>query len=145
MKRQIKTSSEEPEQKKFEIPSEGEHQFQVVDKWISDTDDNIILVKLEVSDGEEAGRSILHRVNLDSEWKGFFLTRLFLKAIGEPYKDEFTTDDDNWIGRMFYATIIHNEGRNGKIYANIDSFNFDKVVDVDKKIKIDNNEIAWDE
>ena len=141
VKRKITTSNDEPEQRKFELPSEGEHQLQVVDLWTDKADDNIIIVKLEVV-GEEEGRSILHRVNLDSEWKGFFLTRLFLKAIGEAYKGEIEVDEDNWIGKQFFATIIHNVGNNGKTYANIDEFNFDKVVALDGKPE---DEIAWDD
>ncbi len=149
VKRTMNLPNDEPEQRKFELPSEGEHQFQIVDLWTDKTDDNIIIVKLEVSEGEELGRSILHRINLDSEWKGFFLTRLFLKAIGEPYKGEVEVEPDNWIGRVFYATIIHNVGNNGKTYANIDQFNFDKVIEqVDLSKKDDGKipeEIAWDE
>ena len=148
-KRTVNLSNDEPEQKRFELPSEGEHQFQVVDKWNNKNDSSIVLVKLEVSEGDELGRSILHRVNLDPDWKGFFLTRLFLKAIGEPYKGEIEIDDDMWIGKCFYATIVHNLGNNGKTYANIDKFNFEKVVEVpelmgknDKKMP---EEIAWDD
>lgn len=155
VKRTVTAPNEEPEQRKFELPSEGEHQFQIVDKWTDKTDD-IIIVKLEVAEGEELGRSILHRVNLDSGWKGFFLTRLFLKAIGEPYKGEIDIDDDMWIGKCFYATIIHNVSvNNGKTYANIDQFNFDKLADnsgsptkmtpEEKQKAIDSNQIAWDE
>ena len=163
-KRQINCPEDEPEQKTFELPSEKEHLFQVVDKWTDKDDDNVILVKLEVADGEELGRSILHRVNLDSEWSGFFLTRLFLKAIGEKYKGDFETDDDMWIGRSFHATIIHNVSeRNGKTYANIDKFNFDKEVEqpeMPEPVKqeekptmtpeehqkaVDADQIAWDD
>lgn len=147
-KRTLITSDDEPEQRTFELPSAGEHMFQVVDKWGDKGDSNIIIVKLEVAEGEELGRSILHRVNLDTEWKGFFLTRLFLKAISEPYKGEFEVDDDNWIGKCFSATVIHNIGSNGKTYANIDSYNFDKAIEqVDTKVepKKGGEEVAWDE
>lgn len=149
-KRQVSAPEDEPNQRTFELPSEGEHMFQVVDKWTDKVDENITIVKLEVADGDELGRSILHRVNLDSEWKGFFLTRLFLKAIGEPYKGDFEVDDDMWIGRSFYATVIHNIGSNGKTYANIDQFNFEKLVDNSitpsfEKDKINPEEIAWDD
>jgi hypothetical protein len=148
VKRTMTAPNDEPEQRKFELPSEGEHQMQVVDLWTDKTDDNVVIVKLEVSEGDELGRSILHRVNLDSTWKGFFLTRLFLKAIGEPYKGEFETDEDMWIGKVFYATIIHNVGNNGKTYANIDQFNFDRVIKQVEFKKDDGKipeEIAWDE
>jgi len=155
VKRTVTAPNDEPEQGKFKLPSEGEHLFQVVDKWADKTDDNVIITKLEVAEGDEIGRSILHRVNLDSEWKGFFLTRLFLKAIGEPYKGEIDIDDDMWIGKCFYATIIHNVSvNNGKTYANIDQFNFDKLADnsgsptkmtpEEKQKAIENNEIEWD-
>ncbi len=155
VKRTVTAPNDEPEQGKFKLPSEGEHLFQVVDKWADKTDDNVIITKLEVAEGDEIGRSILHRVNLDSEWKGFFLTRLFLKAIGEPYKGEFEVDDDMWIGKCFYASVIHNLGNNGKTYANIDQFNFEKMFDnsgaptkmtpEEKQKAIDSNQIAWDE
>ncbi len=128
--RNVNMGNEEPEQRRFELPSEGEHKFQVVD--IIDNDDpNLAITKLEVAEGDEVGRSLLHRVSFDSEWKGFFLTRLFLKAVGEPYKgDGINMDSDNWVGRSFYATIVHNKSEaNGKTYANIDQFNFDKVVE----------------
>lgn len=155
VKRTVTAPNDEPEQGKFKLPSEGEHLFQVVDKWADKTDDNVIITKLEVAEGDEIGRSILHRVNLDSEWKGFFLTRQFLKAIGEPYKGEFEVDDDMWIGKCFYASVIHNLGNNGKTYANIDQFNFEKMFDnsgaptkmtpEEKQKAIDSNQIAWDE
>jgi len=131
VKRQLKTSDEEPEQRKFELPSEDiEHLFQVSDLWVSKDDENLIIVKCEVAEGVELGRSLLHRVNLDVEWKGFFLTKLFLKAIKEPYKGDIEVDDDAWIGKLFNATVIHNIADNGKTYANIDQYNFDKVAEV---------------
>jgi hypothetical protein len=128
MKKSMNQPDTEPEQKRFELPSEGEHQFQVVDILPDANNPDIVMVKLEVADGEELGRSILHRVNLDENWKGFFLTRLFLKAIGEPYKGAFDADSDMWIGKQFYETIVHNKSeKNGKTYANIDEFIFDKT------------------
>jgi hypothetical protein len=134
VKRQITTSTDEPEQRKFELPSgDMEHLFQISDLWVDKGDDNLIIVKCEVADGDELGRSLLHRVNLDTEWKGFFLTKLFLKAIKEQYKGEIEVDEDNWIGKQFHATVIHNKADNGKIYANIDKYNFDKVIEVAAK------------
>ena len=146
-KRTVSAPDTEPEQRTFELPSaDTEHRFQVVDMWTDNSDSNVIITKCEVAEGEELGRSLLHRVNQDSEWKGFFLTRLFLKAIGEPYKGEFTIDDDNWIGKEFYSTVTHNVGNNGKTYANIDKYNFDKVIPVDTQIekKEGSEEVAWD-
>jgi len=144
VKRSVSCDENEPEQKVFENPSVGEHSFQIVDLFPDKLNPDVIAVKLEVCEGAEKGRSILHRVNLDEVWKGFFLTRLFLKAIGEPYKSTFDVDTDMWIGRQFVASIVHNIGKNGKTYANIDKFNFDKVVDVKNEDAV-NPEIAWKE
>jgi len=146
------TSNEEPEQNKFELLSEGEYLLQVVDLFPYKEDENIVIVKLEVAEGEEMGRSIIHRVNMDFGWKGFFATRLFLKALKQPYKGDIEIDSDMWPGLCFYANIVHNKADNGKTYANIDSYNFDKEVkqfneniDPERQKKIDNNELAWDE
>lgn len=131
VQRNAKSNEEEPEQKTFELPTEKEHRFQVVDviEDISD-DPDIVHVKLEVSGGEEEGRTTLNRISLDDSWKGFFNTRLFLKAIAEKYKgEEFPIDTDNWIGREFFATIAHNKADNGKTYANIDQYSFDKIIE----------------
>ena len=130
VRRTANAPSEEPEQSNFQLPSEGvEHLFQVVDKWEDDKDANVIIVKLEVVGGEEEGRSILNRVGLDDSQKSFYYSRLFLKAIGEPYKGQFTIDDDNWIGRQFYASVVHAEGKNGKKYGNIDQYNYEKQIE----------------
>lgn len=149
-KRKVSMPNDEPEQRVFELPDEGEHLFQVVDKWEDKNDENIIIVKLEVADeGNNFGRTLLHRINLDFDWKGFFLTRLFLKAIGEPYKGDIEIDDDMWIGKMFYASVIHNLASNGKTYANIDQYNFDKQIDQSNlesnEKAFSEEEIAWDE
>ncbi len=158
MRKSIKTESTEPEQKKFLKPSEGEHLFQVVNVWdeefphetINCPEDKVI-VKLEVANGEELGRTMLVFISLDPEWKGFFTTRLFLKAIQEPYKDEIVIDTDNWIGRMFYANVKHTD--DGK-YANIDSYS-EKIYQNNVSTSVSNDlkqdevvspeDIAWDE
>ena len=130
VKRNVNCSKEEPKQNDFKLPSEGvEFLFQVID-FVGSNDENIVICKLEVVEGDEVGRSLLHRVSLNEEWKGFFATRLFLKAIGEPYKgDGVNIDSDNWIGRRFYATVIHNVATNKKTYANIDTYNFEKKIE----------------
>src|SRR3990167_3633301 len=124
MKRNVSAPKNEPEESNFQLPSEKEHLLQVVDKWDDDKNSDVVITKIEVVGGEENGRSLLHRVNLSDREKGFYYTRLFLKAIGENYKGEFEINDDNFIGKQFYATVIHN----GK-YANIDQYNFEKLVD----------------
>lgn len=159
VKRNANAPDQEPEQASFEMPSEKEHLLQVVDIFDQNTDANkfdldanTVLAKCEVVGGEEEGRSLLNRMSLDDGWKGFFATRLFLKAIGEPYKGkDFPIDTDNWVGRQFYATIVHNESK-GKKYANIKEFNFEKMVDnsgaptkVQEQAETNPDNIAWDE
>lgn len=145
VKRTASGYSEEPEQKQFLLPSEKEHLFQVtdVDEEMSG-DPDIVFIKCEVVGGDEEGRSLLQRLSLDDSFKGFFATRLFLKAIDEPYKgDNFPIDTENWIGRQFYATVIHN----GK-YANIKEYNFEKKIEQFKMPKSEPKKpetVAWDD
>jgi len=142
IKKSVKAPDTEPNQ--FEKPSEGEHTFQVVD--IFDVPDNpdVVFVKCEVVGGEEEGRSLLNRLSLDPEWKGFFATRLFLKSIAQPYKGDIEIDTDEWPGKQFVATVEHNDG-----YANIKEYNFDKMIEeVDTKpdkAKPADSEVAWDD
>lgn len=119
----------EPEQKSFDRPSEKEHLFQAVDVFTyEDTigqkinlDENTVSVKCEVVGGDEEGRTLLNRLRLDMEHGGFFATRLFLKAIGEPYKGDIDIDTDQWIGKQFYATVVHSGD-----YANIREYNYER-------------------
>lgn len=128
-----KDYNEEPEQAKFDLPSEKEHLLQVTDIFTCEDemgkklnlDNDSVSVKLEVVGGDEEGRSLLQRLNLDENNKGFFATRIFLKAIGHEYKGKgLSIDTDFWCGCQIYATVIHN----GK-YANIKDYNFDKKID----------------
>lgn len=155
VKRTVNFKDDEPETKEFLIPSEKEHLFQVVDIYTADDNpfktgvpEDIVVVKCEVVGGDEEGRTLLNRVSLDEAWEGFFATRLFLKAIGEQYKGQaIEIDSDRWIGRQFFATIIHNKSKD-KTYANIKEYNFDKRVeqfDNGKPAKKKGEEIAWDE
>ena len=151
MRKTFNMGNDEPEQRSFLLPSEGEH-FLEVAEFLPSEDENIIIVKCEVIDGLEAGRSLIQRVSLNSEWKGFFTTRLFLKAIGEPYKGKIDIDTDRisiWLGRRFYAFVIHAKSeKNGKTYANIDSYNFDKKIEQYKppvKETIKEEDIVWGE
>lgn len=147
VKKAMNCSDEELKGKTFELPSEGLHSFRVVDVKDNENDPNLVLVKLEVCDGAEYGRSILHRVNLDSDWKGFFFTRLFLKAIGEPYKGSFEADSDMWLGKTFSATIVHTVEKEGKkrTFANIDKFEFDIPATVGQPSTEQPKEVEWTE
>ena len=152
VKRTASYDENEPEQKQFLKPSEKEHLFQVVEVYDSfnpvgrmKLDNDTVCVKCEVVGGEEEGRTLLNRLSLDENFRGFFATRLFLKAIGEPYKGkDFVIDTENWIGREFYATVFHN-----KEYANINEYNFEKLADNAHIVKEENKrlpeEVAWDE
>src|ERR1700741_3888237 len=132
MKRNYSTDDTEPTESNFKIPSEKEHCLTVTDVnplvTPSGEDDNIQIVKLEVVGGDEEGLTMLNRINLDQSQKSFYFARLFLKAIGEPYKGDFYVETDRWIGRTFYARVQHTESK-GKTYANIAEYNFDKPIE----------------
>ena len=157
----------EPEQMKFEMPSEKEHLLQIVEIFTNQDagnkfrlDDNTVIAKCEVCGGDEEGRTLLQRCSLDQDWKGFFATRLLLKAIGQDYKGKgLEIDTDFWIGCQFYATVVHNVN-NGKTYANISEYNFEKLVEQvarpksevkkdmtpeEREKAIKDNVIAWDD
>lgn len=155
--RNYNTDDKEPEASNFKIPSEKEHLLQVTDVnpliTPSGEDENIQIVKLEVVGGEEEGLTLLNRVNLNQDWKGFGFTRLFLKAIGQPYKGQFEVSTDHWSGRQFYATVKHSTSKDGtKTYANINEYNFSKLVE-QYKAPVNSNpdgtkepkDIVWDE
>lgn len=158
VKRQASAGDSEPEQMKFEMPSEKEHLLQVTDIITFEDelggklglDENTVCAKLEVVGGEEEGRTLLQRLSLDSNWKGFFATRLFLKAIGEEYKGDITLDTDDWIGKQVYATVIHAQSK-GKTFANVDQYNYEKKIEQHKRPVGETNQvvnpqdIAWDE
>lgn len=144
---------DEPEASNFKIPSEKEHLFQVTDfnplKEGDIESDNIFIVQLEVVGGDEAGLTMLNRVNIDDSEKSFYFARLFLKAIGEPYKGSFDIEPVRWISRQFYATVKHTQSK-GKTYANIDQYNFDKKVEHVYKPPVQSGavkaeEIAWED
>lgn len=154
VKRTYDLPDDEPEQGNFKLPSQKEHLFQCTDVFTCNDDnnkfkldDNTVIAKLEVVGGEEEGLTLIQRLSLDQDWKGFFATRLFLKAIGQDYKGKgLSIDTDFWPGTQFYATVVHNEHK-GKTYANISEYNFEKRVEqmVNKKEeKPKGEEISWD-
>jgi len=156
VKRSYNMPEDEPNTKEFKIPSVKEHLFNVTNIYTyTDAmgaklklDENTIGIECEVVGGDEEGRTLINRCSLDQDWKGFFVTRLLLKAIGEPYKGDIAIDTDNWIGRQFYATVLHADHK-GKTYANIDKYNFDKVIEQVvrpvSEVKKSEGEIAWDD
>ena len=153
VKRHVNMPDSEPEAKKFDLPSQREHLLQVIEVYTPDDNPftnglpkDIVSAKCEVVGGEEEGRSLLQRMTLDDNGKGFWATRLFLKAIGEPHKgNDIEIDTDRWIGRQFFATVIHNGN-----YANIDQYNFEKSLKLDQvrlepTPKTKSEDVAWDE
>lgn len=128
MGRKVTADENEPEQSNFKIPSEGEKLMQVSDLWEDKNDSDIQVVKCEVVGGDEEGLSLLQRININDQLKSFYYTRLFLKAIGEPYKGSFEISPENWIGKQFYCTVKHSQANN-KTYANINEYNFTKVIE----------------
>lgn len=156
MKRRIVAPETEVEKMSFDVPSEREHLFTVSDVFTCEDetgaklrlDPDTVCVKCEVTNGDEEGRTLLKRITIDPDNKAFFATRLFLKVVGLPYKGEIEIDTDDFQSRQFFATVVHNEGNNGKKYANIDQYNFDKLIENDnvsshKKEPVE--EVAWDE
>lgn len=140
--RHAKADENEPTESNFPLPKEGEHLFQVVDGWQDKVDSDVQVVKLEIVGGEDTGKTILQRINTNDQLKSFYYTRLFLKAIDEAYKGEFDIDTDNFIGKQFYAMIVHN----GK-YANISEYNFNKKIEQYKAPKpvIEGADVNWEE
>ena len=132
MRRDYQIDDKEPEKKEFPKPSEKEHLLQVTDifDYTSEMgqklglDENTVSAKLEVVGGEEEGRTMLQRLTLNDSDKGFFYTRMFLKATGQDYKGKVTIDTDLWCGLQCYATVKHNGD-----YANIKEYNFDKKIE----------------
>lgn len=142
--RHAKAGQEEPEESKFKLPPEAEYLMQVTDvnpiMEPNGPSENLFRVHLEIVGGEQSGSTLLHRINIDYFEKSFYYCRMFLKAIGEPYKGEFDIDPDRWVGKQFYATIKHN----GK-YANIDEYNFDKKIEDQYKpsVRQSKSETEW--
>lgn len=149
VRRTVNAGDSEPDQKKFESPSAGEHLMQVVDVYDSTNapgkmvlDEMTVCVKLEVAIGDELGRTMLNRLSLDPTYKGFFATRMFLKAIGQDYKGNIEIDTDEWIGKQAYVNVV----QNGQ-YTNVDGYNFEKCAGLDGATKqvASPADIAWSE
>lgn len=106
-------------QKSYPIVPVGEHKFQVTD--ITDTNDiDIVSVKCEVISENGTAISLIHRINLNENNKFFWLTRVFLKCIGEPCRgNNVTIDTDAWVGRQFTGIVKHSDDNK---YANIKEF-----------------------
>lgn len=138
MKRTVNAPDDEPKAKERLKPSEGEHQFQIVDVithedqlgTLFNLDEDTVMVKCEVSVGDEIGREILNRCNINDQSDSFWATRAMLKAIGLDYKGVIEIDTDAWIGRQFICEVKYNQSKDGtKTYANLSKYNYEKQVE----------------
>lgn len=137
VKRTVNFPDDEPTEKSFPIVPVGEHKFQVIDVLTTD-DIDIVSVKCEVISSNGTGISLLHRLNLNENNKFFFITRFFLKGIGEPCRGKgVLIDTDAWIGRQFKANIKHSA--DGK-FANIKEI----ILDGDTSKVTNPSDIKWD-
>ena len=109
MKRTINLPKDD--EKKFLLVPQGERHFQITD--ILEETDDFVQTKCECIDDVGRGMSLLYRVALKGDF--MWLTKLFLKCIGEPHHDgDMEIDTDVWIGRQFIGEVKHKDG-----YANI--------------------------
>ncbi len=137
---------EEQTQKSFPIVSEGEHKFQIVD--IESESEELIVIKCEVVSTKDKGLTILHRLDNNQDGKFFWITKFFLKCIGEPSEGEVTVDTDAFIGRQFSGDVKHSVN-SGKTYANIKKFIYSEDPQPVKSINPGNTkepgEILWND
>lgn len=106
----------------FKLVPVGEHRFQITDV-IESGDLDFVSAKCEVVSQSGEGLTLLHRLTLNDGDKFFWLTRLFLKAIGEPHTGTVEIDTDAWIGRQFTGRVEHSVSKD-KTYANIKEIMF---------------------
>lgn len=128
MKKNINMPNEE--ERKYTIIPEGEYRFQVVD--IKDETDVNVRLLCEIVGGQYEGRTVLHNVPLEGDF--LWLTKLFLKCIGEPHCGDIQIDTDNWIGRQFTGQVKHS--KDGK-YANIKTLIYQDIAQPKKDGDID--------
>lgn len=100
------------EEKKYDLMPEGEHTFQITDIYKEDEEE--ITVKCEVISTNGTGLTLLYRISNNHDSKFFWLTKLFLKCIGEPHEGDVIIDTDSFIGRQFCGEVKQKDG-----YANI--------------------------
>ena len=148
VRRHYRMPDDDPTQGNRQLPSERRHLLQVLE--VKEINADIISIKAGVVGGPEDGRTLLHRLHLDQDSNGFFATRIFLKAIGKPHKGEVDINTEDWLGKKFYATVIHQKNKDQtKTYANIDKYNFDKIVEGAQigreDIQKESDTVAWDE
>lgn len=105
----------EGEEKQFKLLPENTYKFQVTD--LVEENDDYVVIKCEVVEADNIGSTILYRVALNGDF--LWLTKLFLKCIGEPHNGEISIDTDSWFGRQFWGEVKHTQSKDGKTYANI--------------------------
>lgn len=128
------------DQPQYKLISEGEKRFQITD--IHSEDEKQITLKCEVISEVDKGESVFYRISNDPSNKFFWLTKLFLKCIGEPHNGDVVIDTDAFIGRQFNGEVVHPVGKDGKTYANIKKLIYDEHYK--PEFKSDTDEIKWD-
>lgn len=123
------------EEKSFSLLPEGEYRFQVTD--IKTETEDYAQVLCEVVDNQYEGKTILYRVVFSGKF--LWLTKLFLKCIGEPHNEgDLVIDTEAWIGRRFTGKVVHKNG-----YANIRELIYKDEPQVVNVVK--SNDIQWGE
>jgi len=123
---------EDLEQKYTPIPK-GTYKLQIVDYKAKQTKTGYQMVSpvFEVFENEAVkynGRKVFHNVTFITKGlPGAGMCLQFLKAIREPYKDNFRVRPDNWIGKRIlgYVTIETYQGKDNNKIGSVESY-YDK-------------------
>lgn len=107
----------------FPLFPEGEARFQITnweyakDRTTGLPNEDVVVVTCESITEPTLGKTLLYRVNLTGDF--LWLTKLFLKCIGEQHTGEIDVDPEAWIGRRFTGEVKHTHSKDGKTYANV--------------------------
>lgn len=107
----------------IELLPDGTYQLKIVkaDLKESKSGNPMVTVDLSVvnSLNHNGAKIMFHNVTIiPNDEKGAWIAKLFLKAIGQPYKGNVTIDTDAWLGKIINAEVGVREYDNKK-YNNI--------------------------
>lgn len=117
----FKAQMPKDEEKTYKLLPEGTYKFQVTDvveatkklpSGAKELVPNTLTVTCEVIEPSNQGENQFLRIVTSGDF--LWLTKLFLKCIGEKYEGDVELDTDAWIGRQFWGEVKHKDG-----YANI--------------------------
>jgi hypothetical protein len=130
-KRQVKVDMTDVQS--YGRATEGQHVFLIKELTMDKTSDGDKMVKgmFEVTKGDCKGSRVIENFPLTDSalWK----IQGLLKAIGMKYEGKIIIDLDKMEGKSCIGEVEHNEGSNGKLYANI--VQFFNLKDAGKKTK----------